>query len=61
MRKSGMEEGKRWLRYPNGLPDSIPAKVYNREIAIEAVDLAEDAVSTADEIIRDLVKDLNNK
>jgi HEPN domain-containing protein len=48
-------------RYPNGLPDSIPAKVYNREIAIKAVDLAGDAVSTADEIIRDLVKDLNNK
>lgn len=41
-------------RYPNGLPDSIPSKVYNREIATEAVDLAEDAVNTVDEIMKDL-------
>ncbi|MDN5331846.1 MAG: hypothetical protein PWP45_1071 [Tepidanaerobacteraceae bacterium] len=41
-------------RYPNGLPDGIPAKVYNREIATKAVELAEDAVSTVEEIINDL-------
>ena len=32
-------------RYPNGLPDSIPSKVYGREAALQAVNLAEDAVS----------------
>lgn len=33
-------------RYPNGLPDSIPAHVYNRAAAAEAVRLAKDAVDT---------------
>jgi len=31
-------------RYPNSLPDSIPAEVYNRESAEEAVGLAREAV-----------------
>ncbi|HHV79021.1 MAG TPA: HEPN domain-containing protein [Firmicutes bacterium] len=32
-------------RYPNGLPDSIPARVYTR-------DSAEEAVALADEVVR---------
>lgn len=32
-------------RYPNGLPDSIPARVYNQEAAQEAVKLAVEAVA----------------
>ena len=31
-------------RYPNSLPDSIPAKVFNAEVAGRAVELARDAV-----------------
>jgi HEPN domain-containing protein len=31
-------------RYPNGLPDGIPAQVYTREVADEAVRLAEEVV-----------------
>lgn len=33
-------------RYPNGLPDGIPARVYNREAADHAVALAEEVVTT---------------
>ncbi|MGB9885724.1 MAG: HEPN domain-containing protein [Moorellales bacterium] len=33
-------------RYPNGLPDGIPAGVYNRKAASDAVELAADAVDT---------------
>lgn len=32
-------------RYPNGLPDSIPARVYNEEAAQEAVRLAGEVVA----------------
>ncbi|MDI6894447.1 MAG: HEPN domain-containing protein [Bacillota bacterium] len=32
-------------RYPSGLPDSIPALVYNRKAASEAVELAADVVA----------------
>ena len=32
-------------RYPNGLPDDIPARVYNREAAASAVALVEDVLS----------------
>ncbi|MBC7228349.1 MAG: HEPN domain-containing protein [Thermoflexales bacterium] len=32
-------------RYPNGLPDGIPAQVYTREVAVEAVKLAEEVVT----------------
>ncbi len=31
-------------RYPNGLPDSIPAKVYNKKTAEEAYKLAEKTI-----------------
>ena len=31
-------------RYPNGLPDGIPADVYTQPAATDAVDLAEEAV-----------------
>lgn len=31
-------------RYPNGLPDGIPAQVYNRPVAEDAVKLAEEVV-----------------
>ncbi|MGB9629043.1 MAG: HEPN domain-containing protein [Thermodesulfobacteriota bacterium] len=31
-------------RYPNSLPDSIPAKVYTRDAALEAVKMAEEIV-----------------
>jgi len=31
-------------RYPNGLPDSIPARIYSKEVAGEAVRLAEEMV-----------------
>jgi HEPN domain-containing protein len=33
-------------RYPNGLPDSIPSRVYNRPAATEAARLARDVVET---------------
>ncbi len=48
------EKAKRWslldgyyipTRYPNGLPDGIPAEVYNEEAARSAVALAEEAVN----------------
>jgi len=32
-------------RYPNGLPDSIPARVYTSRAAIEASGIAEDVVN----------------
>ncbi|NSW83110.1 MAG: HEPN domain-containing protein [Syntrophothermus sp.] len=32
-------------RYPNGLPDSIPARVFNARLAQDAVELAQDAVA----------------
>jgi len=32
-------------RYPNGLPDDIPARVYNREAATSALALVEDVLS----------------
>lgn len=32
-------------RYPNGLPDGIPADVYTQQAASDAVDLAEEAVA----------------
>lgn len=47
------EKGKRWsildgyyvpTRYPNSLPGSIPAKVYTKEAALEAVGLAQEMV-----------------
>ena len=55
------EKAKRWslldgyyipTRYPNGLPDGIPAEVYTREAALEAVTLAAEAV----EYVRQLIE-----
>jgi HEPN domain-containing protein len=40
-------------RYPNGLPGSIPARVYTRDAAQEAVRLAEEAVL----FVRDLISE----
>ncbi len=39
-------------RYPNGLPDGIPAQVYNREAAREAVQLAEEVVTFVTRCLR---------
>lgn len=39
-------------RYPNGLPDSIPARVFNVKLAQDAVSLAEEAVCFISELIR---------
>ncbi len=38
-------------RYPNGLPDGIPALVYNQKVAKEAVEIAAQVVETVDELI----------
>ena len=35
-------------RYPNGLPEDIPANVYNREAAVSALTLAEDVFAQVD-------------
>jgi len=35
-------------RYPNGLPAGIPARVYDRDTAFRAVDLAREAVGWAE-------------
>lgn len=57
------EKVKRWAildgfyiptRYPNGVPDSIPARVYTKDAASEAVLLAE-------EIVKFIVKLLSDK
>ncbi len=39
-------------RYPNGLPDGIPAQVYNRSVAEDAVNLAEEVVMFVARLIR---------
>jgi HEPN domain-containing protein len=41
-------------RYPNGLPDSIPARVYTSQAAATAVKIATDMVSTVRQKIRDM-------
>lgn len=41
-------------RYPNSLPDSIPARVYTRDAAQEAVSLAEEIVDFARVVIQKL-------
>ena len=54
------EKARRWsfldsyyipTRYPNGLPDGIPAEVYTREAAAQAVLLAEDVVGYVKRLI----------
>jgi len=42
-------------RYPNGLPDDIPARVYNRQAAQQALDLAEAVVMHVQRCISDHV------
>jgi HEPN domain-containing protein len=44
-------------RYPNGLPDGIPAEVYNREAALGAVALAEEAVGYVGQLLEQPPKD----
>jgi HEPN domain-containing protein len=41
-------------RYPNGLPDGIPAEVYNQETALGAVRLAEEAVDYVRQLMEQL-------
>lgn len=41
-------------RYPNGLPESIPALVYTRDAARDAVALAQDAVDFITDVIDSL-------
>ncbi len=41
-------------RYPNSLPDDIPARVYTRKAADEAVALAADAVALVQAQLRHL-------
>jgi len=52
--KEFAEKGKTWsildgyyvsTRYPNGLPDGIPANVYTSRAAVEACSIAEDVVN----------------
>lgn len=38
-------------RYPNGLPDSIPAEVFTLEEAREAISLAKDLIGVAREMV----------
>ncbi|RJQ28233.1 MAG: HEPN domain-containing protein [Peptococcaceae bacterium] len=47
-------------RYPNGLPDSIPARVYNKRIAGDAVTLAADVVQTVAALTGILISQANN-
>ena len=54
------DKAKRWslldgyyipTRYPSGLPDGIPAKVYTQEAAENAVHLAEEAVTWVGDLL----------
>ena len=54
------ERSKRWsildgyyipTRYPNGLPDGIPANVYTEEAAVSAVGLAREVVDYVEGVI----------
>ncbi len=39
-------------RYPNGLPDSIPARVYTRPVAVETLRMADRALAVARATVR---------
>jgi HEPN domain-containing protein len=39
-------------RYPNGLPDSIPARVYTRPVAVETLRMADRALAVAGAKVR---------
>lgn len=41
-------------RYPNGLPDDIPARVYNQDSAKKALALAEEAVTRVESWFADI-------
>jgi len=43
MRKSPLDSYYIPTRYPNSLPEGIPAEVYTRDAALGAVSLAEEA------------------
>jgi HEPN domain-containing protein len=54
------EKAKRWslldgyyipTRYPNGLPDDIPANVYTEEAAVDAVGLAGEVVAWVEDLL----------
>jgi HEPN domain-containing protein len=54
------EKARRWslldgyyipTRYPNGLPDGIPAEVYTQDAALGAVALAEEAVVWVEQLL----------
>ncbi len=49
---SGLDSYYIPTRYPNGLPDSIPARVFNARLAQDAVRLAEEAVRFVAELLR---------
>jgi HEPN domain-containing protein len=38
-------------RYPNAVPDSIPARIYTESVAKEAVSLAEEVVHFVEEAL----------
>jgi HEPN domain-containing protein len=59
------EKARRWsvldgyyvpTRYPNSLPDGIPADVYTQGAALEAVTLAEEAVEYVKQLLDQAVK-----
>jgi HEPN domain-containing protein len=43
-------------RYPNGLPDSIPARVYSRKVAEETLDMADRVLALVRQKLRDQCK-----
>jgi len=56
------EKARRWnvldgyyvpTRYPNGLPDGIPAEVYTAEAAVAAVALADEAVAWVKQLLEE--------
>lgn len=52
--KSGLPLDAHYVptRYPNAIPDSIPARVYTENVAKEAVNLAEEVVRFVEEALK---------
>jgi HEPN domain-containing protein len=57
------EKAQRWslldgyyvpTRYPNSLPDSIPARIYTQQAALDALALAEEAVAWVRELLDEM-------
>lgn len=55
-----LQKGRRWIildsydiptRYPNGLLESIPARVYTEEVAQSAIALAQEVVEVVESMI----------